>query len=106
MGSARDERFVNATAWVTLGTTACFLAAQGLLLAAYLMNGDEGISDNWVGYTSATTTIATLGVSLVALVVAIWAGMRGVRHRHAWLMRYEFPVLIVLVALSELFLFE
>ncbi|NDF72413.1 MAG: hypothetical protein EB138_05525, partial [Actinobacteria bacterium] len=87
MSITRAEHIVNFTAWVTVTTTACFLAAQALLLGAFLVNGDEGISDTWVGYTSATTTIAALAISLVALAVAVWAAARGVRHRFAWLMR-------------------
>ena len=106
MSITRTERIVNFTAWLTVATTTCFLAAQALLLGAFVVNGDEGISDTWVGYTSATTTIAALAISLVALAVAVWAAARGVRHRFAWLMRYEFLVLVVLVALSELFVFE
>ena len=54
MSITRAEHIVNFTAWVTVTTTACFLAAQALLLGAFLVNGDEGISDTWVGYTSAT----------------------------------------------------
>jgi len=106
VSNTRTERIVNVTAWVTVTMTVCFIGAQALLLGAFLVNGDEGISDNWVGYTSVVALFATLAVSLVALGVAIWAAMRGISHRFAWLMRYEFLVLVVLVAVAELFVFE
>ena len=106
MSNTRAERIVNVTAWVTVTVTACFIGAQALLLGAFLVNGDEGISDNWVGYTSVVALFATLAVSLVALVVAIWAAMRDISHRFAWLTRYEFLMLVVLVAVAELFVFE
>lgn len=106
MGNTRHERLVDATAWATLTTTVLFVAAQALLLVAFLVNGDEGVSDNWVGYTSAVSLFVTLVVSLLALGVAIWAASRSTTHRFARLMRYEFLVLVVLVALAELFIFE
>ncbi|MFZ9706962.1 MAG: hypothetical protein ACO3CG_03880 [Ilumatobacteraceae bacterium] len=106
MSNTRAERIVHVTAWVTVTMTACFIGAQALLLGAFLVNGDKGISDNWVGYTSGVALFTTLAVSLVALGVAIWAAMRGISHRFAWLMRYEFLVLVVLVAVAELFVFE
>jgi|688.fasta_scaffold09639_4 hypothetical protein len=106
MSSTRAERIVNVTAWVTVVATGCFVAAQALLLVAFLINGDEGISDNWVGYTSVRALYATLAITFFALAVAIWAAARGIRHRFAWLMRYEFLILVVLVALAELFVFE
>lgn len=106
MTGARSRRFVDTVGWLTAGVTAAFVVAQTTLIVAFVLDGDEGISDNWVGYLSAGTLFATLGVSLLALGVAIWAASRGMAHRFRWLMRYEFMVLIVLVALAELFVFE
>ena len=102
----RGERAVDYVAWANLAVTTCFLGAQALLLGAYLANGDEGISDNWVGYLAVATLFAALATSLVALGVSIFAAARGIRHRFARLMRYEFLVLVVLVAVAELFVFE
>ena len=45
-------------------------------------------------------------MSLVALGVSIFAAARGINHRFARLMRYEFLVLVALVAVAELFVFE
>jgi hypothetical protein len=102
----RGERAVDYVVWANLAVTTCFLGAQTLLLGAFLLNGDEGISDNWVGFLAVYSTFAALAMSLVALGVSIFAAARGINHRFARLMRYEFLVLVVLVAVAELFVFE
>ena len=106
MKLTRGERAVHYVVWANLAVTTSFVGAQILLLGAYLVNGDEGISDNWVGYLAVATLCAALAMSLVALGVSIFAAARGIRHRFAQLMRYEFLVLVVLVAVAELFVFE
>ena len=106
MKRALVEQVVGFVAWLTFAMTICFLGAQTLLLGAFIVNGDEGVSDNWVGYLSVSTLFATLVISLIALGFAIWAAVLGISHRFAVLMRYEFLVLIVLVAVAELLVFE
>ena len=93
-------------ALANLAVTMWFLGAQAMLLGAYLVNGDEGISDNWVGFLAVATLFTALAMSLVALGFSIFAARRGINHRFAKLMRYEFLVLAILVAIAELFVFE
>ena len=68
---SRCERAVEYVALANLAVTICFLGAQALLLGAYLVNGDEGISDNWVGFLAVAALFTALAMSLVALGVSI-----------------------------------
>ena len=103
---SRCERAVEYVALANLAVTMWFLGAQAMLLGAYLVNGDEGISDNWVGFLAVATLFTALAMSLVALGFSIFAARRGINYRFAKLMRYEFLVLAILVAIAELFVFE
>ena len=73
---------------------------------AYLVRGDDGISDNWVGALAGVGLFGGLGVTAINLVAAL-GHLRHVRTRPIlWLALLEFPVFLATVVLLEVFLFE
>lgn len=73
---------------------------------AYLVSGDDGISDNWVGLLAGVGLFAGLGVSALNLVAAL-GHTRHLRTRPVlWLALLEFPVFLATIVLLEVFLFE
>lgn len=73
---------------------------------AYLVKGDEGISDNWVGALGAIGIFTGLAVSAVNLIAAL-GHTRHLRARPIlWLAVLEFPVLLGTIVLLEVFLLE
>lgn len=73
---------------------------------AYLVNGDEGISDNWVGALGGLGLFAGLGVTAINLVAAL-GHLRHLRTRPIlWLALLEFPVFLAAIVLLEVFFFE
>lgn len=73
---------------------------------AYLVNGDEGISDNWVGALGGLGLFAGLGVTAINLVAAL-GHLRLLSTRPVlWLALLEFPVFLATIVLLEVFLFE
>lgn len=102
----RRDRIAAATSVVAIAVAALLLVTQGLLLVAYLLNGDEGISDNWVGYVAGISLLVGLAVSAIDFVVALVVRRRLGQSRRARLALYEFPVLVVLIVMFEIFLGE
>ena len=73
---------------------------------AYLVKGDEGISDNWVGALGGIGLFTGLGASAINLVAAL-GHTRHLRTRPIlWLALLEFPALLATVVLLEVFLLE
>ena len=73
---------------------------------AYLVNGDEGISDNWVGALGGLGLFAGVGVSAINLVAAL-GHLGHLRTRPIlWLALLEFPVFLAAIVLLEVFFFE
>lgn len=73
---------------------------------AYLVQGDEGNSDNWVGALAGAGLFGGLGVTAVNLVAAL-GHTRHLRTRPIlWLALLEFPVFLATIVLLEVFLFE
>lgn len=88
------------------GVVVADVVAYSIVGAAYAVNGDAGISDNWVGMTGAVALLGGLAVSLVAFLMALAARLGHARHRLLWLPLAVFPVLLVGTVLLEAFVLE
>ena len=88
------------------GVVAVDVVAYSIFGVAYAVNGDAGISDNWVGMLGALALLGGLAVSLVAFLMAVAARVRHARHRLLWLPLAVFPVLLAGTVLLELFVLE
>ena len=73
---------------------------------AYLVSGDEGISDNWVGALAGIGLFGGIGVSAINLVAALGHTEHLRTRPILWLALLEFPVFLAAVVLLEMFLFE
>jgi hypothetical protein len=88
---------------VAIGVAVALVVTHAILLIAYLVNGESGISDNWVGYLAGITLVLGLGLSAMNFVAALV--LRGrLTSRRRRLALIEFPVLVVLIALFEILL--
>ena len=88
------------------GVVAVDVVAYSIFGVAYAVNGDAGISDNWVGMLGAFALLGGVAVSLVAFLMALAARLRHARHRLLWLPLTVFPVLLVGTLLLEAFVLE
>lgn len=88
------------------GVVAVDVLAYSIFGVAYAVNGDQGISDNWVGMLGAVALLGGLAVSLAAFLMALAARIGQARHRLLWLPLAVFPVLLVGTALLEVFVLE
>jgi uncharacterized membrane protein len=73
---------------------------------AYQMNGDAGISDNWVGWTGAIAVLGGLAASLVAFAMAIVDRAKNDHWSLLWLPLSLFPALAAFLVLGEAFWWE
>ena len=85
---------------------ACLSVVESIFFIALLINGDEGISDNWVGYLTAYTLLGSLAVTFITFVTALVLRRRHDRHPLLWIALYGFPVLVLATFLIELFIIE
>ncbi len=86
---------------------ACAISvAYSILFIALAINGDEGISDNWVGYLAAYTLLIGMAVALVVFIAAIFLRRRHNRLPLLWLPTYLFPFLALTTLILELFVIE
>lgn len=92
--------------WLAAGVVAVDVVAYSILGVAYAVNGDAGISDNWVGMLSGFALLGGQAVSLMAFLMALAARVRHARHRLLWLPLVVFPVLLAGTALLEIFVLE
>ena len=85
---------------------AVLLAGAVLFGGAWLVGGEDAVSDNWVGVTVVLALFAGLAGTLAALVTAVVAGLRHEPWRHLWLPLTAFPAVVLAVGLLEAFVFE
>lgn len=78
----------------------------GLFAFVWIVNGEDAVSDNWIGWTAAVTLIASLVLSLAAFLVAVLAMARREHRPMLWLPLWFFPVLAGTVAILEIFVIE
>lgn len=68
--------------------------------------GQEAVTDNWVGFSVLMALWFGLLSALMAMVLAVVAGMRGQAWSHVVLPLATFPAVVVVIALLETFVFE
>lgn len=101
------DRSAGSTSWRLAALSLMVLAIGAVLFGvAWVAGGDDAVSDNWVGMTVVLALFAGLAGSLVALVTALWAGVRREPWSKLWLPLTTFPAVVALVALLEAFVFE
>ena len=91
---------------LSIACWACLSVVESIFFIALLINGDEGISDNWVGYMTAYTLLGSLVVTFITFVVALVLRRRHDRHPLLWIALYGFPVLVLATVLIEFFVIE
>ena len=101
------DRSAGGAAWRLAALSLLVLALGAVLFAAaWVVGGDEAVSDNWVGMTVVLALFAGLVGALVALVTALYAGVRHEPWSTLWLPLTTFPAVVAVVALLEAFVFE
>ena len=97
------------------GATARSLALLGLVVlacgavlfaGAWLIGGQDAVSDNSVGVTTVLALFVGLFVSFTALVAAVFAGSRHEPWSRLRLPLATFPAVVIIVVLLEAFVFE
>ena len=78
----------------------------GIVAFVWIVNGEDAVSDNWLGWTAGVTMLASLVLSLAAFLVAAVAMARREHRPMLWLPLWLFPVLAGTVAILEIFVFE
>ncbi|KRE95076.1 hypothetical protein ASG76_05140 [Nocardioides sp. Soil774] len=82
------------------------LTGAVLFAGAWLVGGQDAVSDNWVGVTVVVALFAGLAGTFTALFTAVVAMVRHEPWRHLWLPLAAFPAVVLVVALLEAFVFE
>jgi hypothetical protein len=102
-----DEVSASRFARQLAGTSLAVLLAGAVLFgSAWLVGGEDAVSDNWVGVTVVVALFAGLAGTFVAVVTAVVAGLRHEPWRHLWLPLTAFPAVVLVVGLLEAFVFE
>ena len=98
------------TSKIVIALALCVACAIGvaylILFIALAINGDEGISDNWVGSLAAYTLLIGMAVALVVFIAAIILKRRHNRRPLLWVPTYLFPFLALTTLILELFVIE
>ena len=91
-----------------LASLSLVVLALGAVLfgTAWMIGGDDAVSDNWVGMTVVLALFAGLSGSLVAMVMALHVGMRREPWATLWLPLATFPAVVAVVVLLEAVVFE
>ncbi|HEY0904893.1 MAG TPA: hypothetical protein VGE14_13485 [Marmoricola sp.] len=77
-----------------------------LFAGAWLIGGEDAVSDNWVGVTVVVALYVGLFGSFAAMVMAVFAGLRHDRWSRLWIPLVTFPAVVAIVALLEALVFE
>lgn len=85
---------------------AAMAIVYGIVAFVWIVDGEDAVSDNWLGWTAGVTLLASLVLSLAAFLVAAVAMARREHRPMLWLPLWLFPVLAGTVAVLEIFVFE
>lgn len=98
--SGRTARRLAALALVVL------VFAAVLFGGAWVLGGEDAVSDNWVGVTVVVAFFVGLFGALAAMLTAGFAGLRHEPWSRVWVPLATFPAVVVIVGLLEAFVFE
>lgn len=105
--SSHDHTTLARWAVGVAGVTAVVLVvAYGILGLAWVIDGEEAVSDTWVGYLAGYALVGGLATSFGAFVTALVSRFRHDGDRWLWLPLALFPTLATLTVLAELFWLE
>lgn len=103
----RDTRSAGGSAWRLAALSLMVLALAAVLFgAAWAIGGDDAVSDNWVGMTVVLGLFVGVTGAFVALVMALYAGLRREPWGTLWFPLTTFPAVVTVIVLLEAFVFE
>ena len=85
---------------------AAMVVAYSIFGVTGWVNGEDAVSDNWVGWLAGSVLLASLVLSLAAFAIAVLAMARRERPHLLWVPLWVFPVLAGTVAIIEMFWME
>lgn len=88
------------------GALVVLVLAAVLFGGAWVIGGDDAVSDNWVGVTVVLALFLGLCSAFIALVIAVFAGLVHEPWGRLWLPLATFPTVVAIVVLLEVFVFE
>lgn len=105
--SRRGAGAAAGAAWqLEVVSLAVLTVGAGFFGAAWAIGGEDAVSENWVGMSVVVALFAGLTGSFVALLMAVYAGLRRHRWSELVLPLVTFPSVVAAVALLEAFVFE
>lgn len=104
--ATRETRLIATATVLTLGITIVFIVVFAIFFIALAVNGDEGISDTWVGYLAGITLYASIFITFFNFTIALAYRLAATEFPLRWLAAWEFPILIVLLLVVELAIIE
>lgn len=105
----QGRRLRPIAAWAVYSSivvVAAMAIVYGIVAFVWIVDGEDAVSDNWLGWTAGVTLLASLVLSLAAFLVAAVAMARREHRPMLWLPLWLFPVLAGTVAVLEIFVFE
>lgn len=106
--ASRDGSAVAGAKARSLALLALVVLTSGAVLfaGAWLIGGEDAVSDNWVGVTTVMALFVGIFGSFAALVTAVFAGLRHEPWSRLRLPLATFPTVVVIVVLLEALVFE
>ena len=104
--NSRDSRLALVAVTMSVVSCASLAVSYSIFLIALVVNGEDGVSDNWVGFLAAYALLGSLALAFVAFLVGLFLWRRHNQHPLLWLTIYLFPILAVSTLLIELFVIE
>ena len=102
----RDSRLAVVAVTMSALSCAVLVIAYSIFFVALAINGEDGISDNWVGFLAAYALLGSLALTLISFLMGIFLRRRHIQHPLLWLTIYLFPTLAIGTLLIELFVIE
>ena len=106
MARTRETRLIATATVLTLGITIVFAVVFTIFFIALAVNGDNGISDTWVGYLTGITLYVSIFITFFNFTIALAYRVAATEFPLRWLAAWEFPILIVLLLVIELAIIE
>ncbi len=104
-----EKRVRPLTRWsvrMAIFVVVAMAVAYSIFAVTWWLNGEDAVSDNWVGWLAGSVLLGSLVLSLAAFVIAVLAMARRERPHLLWLPLWVFPVLAIAVAIIEIFWME